>query len=226
MADPRLSSTIATRSTTELSTNKVLRNTYLLLSATLAFSAVVAFFSFQLNVPRMNPLVTLAGFFGLLFLIHKTANSAMGLVSMFAFTGFLGYALTPLLNYAVAVNPMIIVQSLGLTAFTFVGLSAYVVTTRADMSFLRGFVAAGLMIMLGLIAMYVVMYLTGYQLPPGVQIAISAGIVLLMSALILWETGEIVHGGQTNYILAATGLFVSIYNLFSHLLIIFGLTDD
>ena len=228
MADERFASTVAAPAGGLLATHKVLRNTYMLLAATLAFSAVAAMVSFRLKVPFLGLLPTLAGIFGLMFLVHKTANSAMGLVSVFLFTGFLGVTLGPILN--VYLSPpnggSMVAQAMGLTAFTFVGLSGYVLTTKADMSFMRGAIVAGMMVFLGIIGVYVLAHLFGWAIPSGVHLAISGFIVLLMSGYILWETSEIIHGGETNYILATTGLFVSIYNLFTSLLHIIGFMGD
>ncbi len=228
MADPRFGTAVATPSQQSvLATNKVLRNTYMLLAMALGFSAITATVSMSMNVPY-NPLIMLGGFFGLLFLVHKTADSVWGLVSVFALTGFMGVMLGPILNYylSTANGSANVAQAMGLTAFTFIGLSAYVVTSKADMSFLRGFIAAGMLILLGIIGIYVVMYLTGNSIPSGIGLAISGFVVLLMSAYILWQTSSIVHGGETNYILAATGLFVSIYNLFTSLLHLIGFMSD
>lgn len=228
MANERLAAAVSAPAGGLLATHKVLRNTYMLLAATLAFSAVMATISFRLNAPYLGLLPTLAGFFGLMFLVHKTANSAMGLVSVFLFTGFLGFTLGPILNAYLSLpnGGSIVAQAMGLTAFTFVGLSGYVLTTKADMSFMRGAIVAGTMVLLGIIAMYVIAYLAGWAIPTGVQLAISAFVVLLMSGYILWETSSIIHGGETNYILATTTLFVSIYNLFTSLLHLVGFMGD
>ena len=228
MADDRFSGAVAAPASGALATNKVLRNTYILLAATLAFSAVMALVSYQLRVPFLGLMPTLAGFFGLMFLVHKTANSAFGLVSVFLFTGFLGFTLGPILTAYLSLpnGGTLVAQAMGLTAFTFVGLSGYVLTTKADMSFMRGAIVAGMMVFLGIIGMSVIAHLAGWAIPSGVHLAISGFVVLLMSAYILWETSEIVHGGETNYILATTSLFVSIYNLFTSLLHLLGAMGD
>ena len=228
MADPRFGTAVATPSQQSvLATNKVLRNTYMLLAMTIGFSAVTATVSMSMNIPY-NPLLMLGGFFGLFYLVHKTADSAWGLLSVFALTGFMGVMLGPILNHylSTANGAANVAQAMGLTAFTFIGLSAYVVTTKADMSFLRGFVVAGGLILMGIIGIYVVMYLMGSSIPSGIRLAISGFVVLLMSAYILWDTSNIVHGGETNYIRAATHLFVSIYNLFTSLLHLIGFMGD
>lgn len=205
------------------STNKVLKNTYLLLAATLIFSAMTAGVAMAVNLPFMNPFITLIGYFGLLFLTHKFKNSAMGLVCVFALTGFMGLTLGPLLSLYVTSVPNgseVIMTSLGTTGLVFLGLSAYVLKTRKDMSFLSGFLMVGLIGMLGVIVMSLFIDLSAFQM------VISAGIVILMSALILYQTSAIVNGGETNYILATVTLFVSLYNIFINLLMLFGMGGD
>jgi len=228
MANEQFNSAVATSGSGELATNKVLKNTYMLLAATLAFAAMTAMGAVALDIPRLDLIPFLAVFFGLSFLVTKTANSGWGLVSVFLFTGFLGANLGPIINLHLGIpnGSAMVAQAFGLTAFVFIGLSAYVVTTKADMTFLRGFVMAGVMIMLGMIAIAVVMQLIGGSIPSWVMLAYSAFVVLLMSALILYQTGEIVNGGETNYILATTTLFMTIYNLLVSLLSIFGIMGD
>jgi modulator of FtsH protease len=228
MANQQFNSAVAPSRASELATNKVLKNTYMLLAATLAFAAVMASAAVAMNFPRLGFIPFLAVFFGLSFLVNKTANSGWGLVSVFLFTGFLGANLGPIINMYMGIpnGPAMVTQAFGLTAFVFLGLSAYVVTTKADMSFMRGFVMAGVMIALGMIAIAVIMSLMGTQVPSFVMLAVSGFFVLLMSALILYQTSEIVHGGETNYIMATTTLFMTIYNLFVSLLSIFGIMGD
>jgi len=202
--------------------NKVLRNTYALLAMTLLFSGVVAFISMSVNMPFINPIVYLIAAFGLLFAIEKTKNSSMGLVFTFLFTGFLGLAIGPLLNAYLSIpNGSEIVSSAFITtAAAFLGLSMYTITTKKDFSFLSGFIVAGSIVLLvGIIA--------GIFLEiPMLQTAISIGMVLFSSALILWQTSAIVNGGETNYISATVTLFVSIFNMFTSLLHLFGLSSD
>lgn len=219
------------RSTTEampqaasLELSRVLRNTYLLLGLTLAWSAIVATFSMAMGAPYLGPIVTLIGYFGLLFAVHKTANSAMGLVMVFALTGFMGLTLGPILTHymALASGPSLVASALGATALAFVGLSAYALATKKDFSFLSGFLVAGTFVILGVILAGLFFDLSAFQ---G---AIAAAVVLLSCALILWQTSAIIHGGETNYILATVALYVSIYNLFLSLLQLFGMagSDD
>ncbi len=202
----------------------VLRNTYGLLALTLAFSGVVAYASQQLRLPYLGPIVTLLGFYGLFFLTVKLRNSGWGLISTFALTGFMGYTLGPILNMylGMANGASVISSAFFMTALVFFGLSAYVLTTRKDMSFLSGFITAGFFVLLG--AVLVSMF---FQIS-GLQLAISAGFVLFSSAMILFQTSAIIHGGERNYIMATISLYVSIYNLFISLLQIFGImgSDD
>jgi len=228
MANDQFNGAIAAPAGGELATNKVLKNTYMLLAATLAFAALTGGAAMALNMPPLGFIPFFAIFMGLSFLVNKTANSGWGLVSIFLFTGFLGAQLGPIIGYYLNTpnGAAMVTQAFGLTAFVFIGLSAYVVLTKADMSFLRGFVMTGCLIMLGLCFVYVGMIMFGVTMPTPLSLAISGFVVLVMSGLILWQTSEIVHGGQTNYILATTALFMSIYNLLMSLLNIFGIMGD
>lgn len=222
-------STVQTAQTlSQTSANKVLRNTYMLLGLVLGFSALTAGLSMTLDLSRGVGIVMSLVALGLVwFVLPKTANSSTGLVVVFAFTGLIGASLGPILNYylKLANGGTIIMQALGGTAVVFIGLSAYVLTTRQNFSFLRGFVAAGLMLMLAAVVFSLVASLLGYQFST-MNLVISAGIVLLMSVLILYQTSEIIHGGETNYILATTTLFMSIVNLFTSLLQLLGFASS
>lgn len=202
-----------------LSTNKVLRNTYLLLGATFLFSALCAFVAFATGARPMNPLLMIVGVYGLMFLTQALRNSVWGLVSVFAFTGFLGYTLGPILNYYLtnfSNGHQLIATALGGTGVIFFALSGYALTTKKDFSFLGGFLFVGVMV--ALLAMIGGIFFS----IPGLQLAISALFVLISSGLILFQTSEIIHEGETNYISATVGLFVSIYNLFVSLLHLLG----
>jgi len=219
---------LAATSTTQrepslLATHKVLRSTYMLLAATLLFSAATAGVAMAVNMPYLGILPTLGIYFGLLFLTSKFRNSAMGIVLVFALTGFLGLTLGPLLSVYLTAVPNgseLVMSSLGLTGLIFVGLSGYAITTRKDFSFLAGFVVVGFFAILGVIVLSLFMDLSAFQL------AISAGVVVLMAGLILFQTSAIIHGGETNYIMATITLYVSIYNLFTNLLFLLGMGDD
>lgn len=196
-----------------LQTHKVLRNTYFLLALTLTFSAVVAYISMSLGLPRPGIIVTLVGFYGLLFLTNSLANSGAGIIATFAFTGFLGYTIGPILNmYIGAGLSDLVVLALGATAAVFFACSAYVLTTKKDMSFLSGMMFTLFIVLLvGMIANIFLQI-------PALQVAMSGLFVIFASAAILFETSNIIHGGETNYIRATVSLFVSIYNLFISLL--------
>lgn len=204
---------------TQLETSKVLRNTYALLAMTLGFSGLVAFAAQQAHVPHPGLLLTLVGFYGLYFLTMKLRNSGWGLLSTFALTGFMGYTLGPILNryLGMANGAELIVSAFTMTAVVFGGLSAYVLVTRKDMSFLSGFLTVGFFVLLGGSIAAMLFHLNALQL------ALSAGFVLFSSVAILWQTSEIIHGGERNYILATISLYVSIYNLFLSLLQLFGI---
>lgn len=201
-----------------LATNKVIRNTYLLLSLTLAFAALSAGLSAALKLPHPGILLTLGGFFGLLFAVHKLQNSGGGIIAVLALTGFMGYTLGPLINRYLGLpnGTEIVMQAMGSTAVIFIGLSAYALTTRKDFSFMGGFLTVG--ILLAFIASLAAIFLE----IPALSLIVSTAFVLLMSGLILYETSNIIHGGETNYVLATVTLFVSIFNLFTSLLQLFG----
>ncbi|MCP0914506.1 MULTISPECIES: Bax inhibitor-1/YccA family protein [Legionella] len=208
-------SVLSRRTESVLATNKVLRNTYLLLGITFVFSAVAAYASFALNVRHMNPLLFLVGAYGLMFLTNALRNSAWGILSVFAFTGFMGYALGPILNFYIANfsnGPQLVATALGGTGLIFFGLSGYALTTRKDFSYLSGFLFIAVMV--ALLAMIANFF---FQIP-ALYLGISAAFVLISSGVILLQTSEIIHGGETNYISATVTLFVSIYNLFISLL--------
>jgi modulator of FtsH protease len=193
-----------------LATNKVIRNTYILLSMTLAFSAVVAAVSMALRLPHPGLIITLVGYFGLLFLTTKLRNSAGGVVSIFALTGFMGYTLGPILSAYLALpnGHAIVMQAMGGTAAIFLALSGYALTTRKDFSFMGGFLMVGILVafLAGLGAIFFSI--------PGLSLAVSAMFVLLMAGLILYQTSAIIHGGE------------SIYNLFTSLLHLLGVFNN
>lgn len=199
-------------------TNKVLRNTYLLLAMTLLCSAATAGLSMALNLSPGIAIVLFFVGFALMFWVRKAANSANGIVAIFAFTACMGAALGPMLNAYLALpgGPALVMQALGGTAVVFLGLSGYVLTTKKDFSFMHGFLATGLILML------VGVVVSLFTNMPAFELALSGGIVLLMSGLILFDTSRIIHGGETNYILATISLYLSIYNLFIHLLHLLG----
>jgi modulator of FtsH protease len=221
-------STQTSQSVNHLETSKVLRNTYMLLGMTLAFSAVTAGAAMAMNIGHGAGLaMSLIALALIWFVLPRTANSSTGLLVVFAFTGLIGAGLGPLLNRYLSMTngSSIVMQALAGTAIVFVGLSAYVLTTRKNFNFLGGFVAVGMILMLVVMLFLLGASFFGYQFS-GLHLAFSAGIVLLMSALILYQTSEIIHGGETNYILATTNLYLSIINLFTSLLHLLGMSSD
>ena len=218
----RYQQAIARPAVSGLEINKVLKNTYALLAMTLLFSAAVAGLSMTFNWPHPGLVITLVGYFGLLFLTSRFRNSGLGILFVFALTGFMGLTLGPVISAylgAFSNGHQLVMTAMGGTGVIFLGLSAYVLTTRKDFSFMAGFLFAGILVAF-LAGLGAVIFSI-----PALSLAVSAMFVMLMSGLILYETSQIVHGGETNYIMATVTLYISIYNLFLsllHLLGIFG----
>lgn len=200
-----------------LATNKVIKNTYILLSMSLLFSAFAAFLGVITGIGHGAALVaSIAGIAMLWFVLPRTANSAAGIPVLFGITGLLGFGLGPVLNYYLAVNPGIVMTALGGTGAIFLGLSGYALTTRKDFSFLGGFVMVGMLVVLGAALLNIFLGI------PALFLAVNAAVIMIMSAFILWETSSLIHNGETNYIMAAAGLFLSILNMFQALLHLLG----
>ncbi len=202
------------------SVNKVLKNTYLLLSGTLIFSALMAFVSISLNVPPIAYIISVIGAMVLgMFVLPRTANSGAGIGVIFGITGLLGFGLGPILSMYLALpnGPQIIGTAFGGTGIIFLGLSGYALTSKRDFSFMGGFLFAGMMVLV--LAMIANIFLQ----MPALSLAISAGVILVMSGFILFDTARIVRGGETNYIMATYGLFLSLFNIFISLLQILGI---
>ena len=204
-----------------LQTNKLIKNTYILLSMTLMFSAATAFLSIALQASFGTAFVaTLVGIGLLWFVLPRTANSATGIPVIFGITGLLGFGLGPIIGYYLAVNPSIVMTALGGTGAIFLGLSGYALTTRKDFSFMGGFLMVGLLVVIG------AMILNIFLAMPALFLALNAAIVMIMSGLILFQTSSLIRGGETNYIMATAGLFLSILNMFTALLHLFGALGD
>ena len=216
--DSSAAAPIPVTQTVALATNRVLRNTYQLLSMTLLFSALTAGISMKLNLPHPGLLLTLGGYFGLLFLTTKFRHRDLGIAFVFALTGFMGYTLGPILNayLALANGTQLVMTAMGATAAIFLSLSTYVRITRKDFSFMGGFLLAGIIVafVAGLSAIF-------FEVP-GLSLVVSSVFVMLMAGLILFQTSSIIHGGETNYIMATVTLYVSIFNLFTSLLHLLG----
>jgi modulator of FtsH protease len=201
-----------------LATNRVLRNTYTLLSMTLLFSAMTAGLSMALQLPHPGLLLTLAGYFGLLYAVTKLRNSGWGLLCVFALTGFMGLTLGPILSAYLSLpnGSGLIMTAMAGTSVVFLALSGYALVSRKDFSFMGGFLMVGIIVafLCGLGAIFLSI--------PALALSVSAMFVLLMSGLILYETSNIIHGGETNYIMATVTLYVAIFNLFTSLLHLLG----
>ncbi len=208
---------------------KVLRNTYMLLGMTLAFSALTASASMAMNLGHGVAMIMSIAALAIVWLVlPRTANTAMGLPVVFLFTGLLGAALGPMLNRYLALpnGTELVMQALGGTAIIFFSLSAYVLTSKKDFSFMGGFLFAGMMVVIvGMVGGMIASYFFGVDVSV-FQLAISGAIVLLMSGFILFDTSRIINGGETNYIMATVSLYLNIYNLFVSLLHILGATSD
>jgi modulator of FtsH protease len=208
-----------------LATNSLIRNTYILLSLTLLFSAAMAVVAIVTNAPPLSVWLVLGGYFGLLFLTSALRNSAWGLLSVFALTGFMGYTLGPILNIYIthlSNGAQLVAYAFAATGAIFLGLSGYALSTRKNFSYMGGFLMAGILI--AFIAAIANIFLA----IPALSLAVSSMFVLLMCGLILWQTSNMVHGGETNYIMATIMLYIAFYNLFTsllHLLGVFGGDD-
>jgi len=214
--------TAVTRSTEAiLQTNKLIKNTYMLLSMTLIFSGLLAFLSIMMNVSHGIAFAASLIAIGLLwFVLPRTQNSAAGVPVIFGITGLLGFGLGPMLSYYLSVNPSIVMLAMGGTGTIFLGLSGYALTTRKDFSFMGGFIFVGMLVAIG------AMLLNLFLGIPALALAVSAAVIMIMSGFILFQTSALIHGGETNYISATAGLFIAILNIFTSLLHILGAFGD
>ncbi|MGH8806875.1 MAG: Bax inhibitor-1/YccA family protein [Noviherbaspirillum sp.] len=201
---------------------KVVRNTYMLLALTLAFSTITAGASAALRLPHPGILITLVGYFGLLFLVNKYRDRGLGVALVFALTGFMGYTLGPIISHYLNMpnGTQTVMTAMGGTAAIFMGLSAYALVSKRDLSFMGGFLTVGILVafLAGLAAIFLQI--------PALSLTVSAVFVLLMSGMILYETNQIVRGGETNYVMATLSLFVSLFNLFTSLLHLLGFASN
>jgi modulator of FtsH protease len=202
--------------------HRVLRNTYMLLALTLAFSALAAGISAALRLPHPGIMITLIGYFGLLFAVTKFRDSGLGVVLVFALTGFMGYTLGPIISFYLAMpnGTQMVMMAMGGTAAIFLALSSYVLVTKRDMTFMGGFLMIGILVafLAGLGAIF-------FQIP-ALSLTVSSVFVLLMAGLIMYQTSQIIRGGETNYVMATVTLFVSIFNLFTSLLHLLGFANS
>jgi modulator of FtsH protease len=215
----RLDIAAAKSSESILATNKLIKNTYILLSATLVFSAIMAAVSVVVAAPPMTYLISFVGSIALIWLVlPRTANSAAGLYVVFAITGLMGFGLGPLLSMylSLANGPQLVGTAMAGTGIIFLGLSGYALTAKRDFSFMGGFLFAGLLVVLMAIVANIFIEL------PALSLAVSSAVILLMSGFILYDTSRMVNGGETNYIIATVNLYLNIYNIFIHLLHLLG----
>ena len=224
MTNPRIQTVPMPNARTEsvLASNKMIRNTYMLLSMTLLFSALTAGLSLAMRLPHPGMIITLVGYFGLLFLTTKLRNSGWGIASVFALTGFMGYTLGPIIGYYLRLpnGGQTVMMAMAGTAVIFLTLSGYALTTRKNFSFMSGFLMVGILVafLAGLAAIF-------FQIP-ALSLTVSAAFVLLMSGFILFETSNMIHGGETNYVMATVNLYVTIFNLFTSLLHLLGFANS
>ena len=224
MTNPRIQTVPLPNTRTEsvLASNKMIRNTYMLLSMTLLFSALTAGLSLAMRLPHPGMIITLVGYFGLLFLTTKLRNSGWGIASVFALTGFMGYTLGPIIGYYLRLpnGGQTVMMAMAGTAVIFLTLSGYALTTRKNFSFMSGFLMVGILVafLAGLAAIF-------FQIP-ALSLTVSAAFVLLMSGFILFETSNMIHGGETNYVMATVNLYVTIFNLFTSLLHLLGFANS
>lgn len=208
---------VAKSATSVLATNKVIRNTYTLLSMTLLFSGLTAFAGVALNIGFGTALIVdIVAIAMLWFVLPRTANSATGIPVIFLITGLLGFGLGPVLSHYLEVNPSIVMVAMGGTGAIFLGLSGYALTTRKDFSFLAGFLMVGFFVVIGAALLNIFLHM------PALFLAVNAAIVMIMSGFILFQTSQIINGGETNYIMATAGLFLSLINMFQALLHLLG----
>ena len=208
-------------------TNKMIRNTYMLLAMTMVFSTVTAVISMAINPPFIVYLGSIIVSFIMLFVINKKQNTAAALPLTFLFTGLMGFGLGPILNSYLALpnGGQIVATALGMTAVPFFGLTGYVMSSRRDFSFMGGFLAAGsIVLIVAMLAMFI-LPLFGVDVS-GMQLAFSAAVVFLMAGFLLYDTSNIINGTYTNYIMATVGLYLKVYNLFVHLLSLVGAFND
>lgn len=208
-----------------VSSHKVLRNTYMLLSMTLLFSAAMAGVSMTLNAPHLGFFPSIVIMLGLLYGVHKLKNSAWGILMVFMFTGFMGFIVGPLISFYMMNGPETVMTALGLTGMVFFSLSGYTLVSGKDFSYLSGFLMTGLVVIFGSMLVMFFAGMFGYQVS-GFHLALSAAIVLLMSGFILYDTSRILNGGETNYLMATVSLYLDIYNLFVSLLHLVGAFGD
>lgn len=200
--------------------NSVLKNTFLLLAATFAFSAFMAIIAMVAGISVMNPWITLGVYIAILVALHFNANNGFGVLLTFALTGWLGFTLGPILSAMIAVKPMVVFSAFVMASLMFVGLSAYALISKRDFSFMGGF------LMIGLLVAFVASLIALFFEIAVLSLIVSAAFVILSGGVILWQVSSIVNGGETNYVMATVTLFASFYNIFVSLMQLFGYNSD
>ena len=203
-----------------LEQNKVLRNTYMMLALTMVptvIGAVVGMstnFSFMAQAPIMAPLLMFAVMMGMLFAVSALRNSVWGIVALLGFTFVAGVFLGPILQVALHLKngAELVGMAAGGTGIIFFTLATIATVTKKDFSFMGKF------LFIGLILLIVASLANIFFQIPALSLTISAIAVMIFSAYILYDVSQIVHGGETNYVMATLGLYLNIYNLFIHLL--------
>lgn len=202
-----------------LATNKLIKNTYTLLAITLLFSAVMAAVSVMINTSGFTPLLSLGGAFILMiFVLPKMANSASGIWVVFGITGLLGFAIGPMLNMYLDLpnGPQLVGTAFGGTGVMFLGLSGYALTTRKNFNFMGGFLAVGMLVVLGIMLANIFLQI------PALSLAMSAVVIMLMSGFILYDTSRMINEPHSNYLMMTVSLYLSMFNIFVHLLALLG----
>lgn len=214
----KIFSHVGTQSTT--ASQLVLRKTYFMLALTITFSALTAMVSMHYHLPAPGLVFMLIGFYGLMFLTNKFADKPAGIICAFAFTGFLGYSISPIISHylAAGMGDTVAIALAG-TAVVFFCCSAYVLISKRDMSFLSGMLMAGTVVLLIGIVLNLFLHL------PALQMTLSVLFILFSSAALLWQTSSIIQGGETSYIRATVGIYVSMYNIFVSLLSLLGMSS-
>jgi modulator of FtsH protease len=202
-----------------LQQNRVLRNTYLLLALTMVPTVIGAMVGMAtggiiVQHPIISTIVMLGAVIGLQFAIAANRNSGLGVVLLLGMTFLLGWWLGPLLTAALALRngPQLVGFAAAGTGVIFFAMAAIATTTKRDFSFMGKFLFVGMIVLL--VAMLANMFL---QIP-ALALTISALVIVVFSLFLLHDVSRIVNGGETNYVMATTGVYLSLFNIFANLL--------
>ncbi len=211
---------VAPITTLAVEQNKVLRNTYMMLGLTMIPTIIGAFIGTSINLaimaehPIMSSLLMFGVMMGMLFAVTALRNSVWGIVALLGFTFVAGVFLGPILQVALHLKngAQLIGMAAGGTGVIFFSLATIATVTKKDFSFMGKFLFIGLILLV--IASLANMF---FQIPV-LSLTISAIAILIFSAYILFDISQIVHGGETNYVMATLALYLDIYNIFVNLL--------